>query len=111
MVKSKKQLSIFTSILFICLGLFLITNNQIYGSPKKDISSSKEIEKQDIKNYFDLYNTLENCSNEERNIIIQILSNSKTVDLLKQMAKEEAKNKPTNKEEGSSSQQPDSSKK
>lgn len=65
MIKLKNQFKIIYVCFITFTGLFLITsNNYIMAAPKKEhgkeIVSSKEPEKttkQDVKNYFELYNT------------------------------------------------------
>ncbi|WP_238055027.1 hypothetical protein [Candidatus Phytoplasma ziziphi] len=54
----------------------------------KDIISSKEEAKNNVKKYYELYNTLENYSEEERNKIIQMLSNPEITKILEKKAKE-----------------------
>ncbi|MDW3617554.1 MAG: SVM family protein [Candidatus Phytoplasma pruni] len=116
MFKIKNNLLLLNVFALIFLGLFLISSdNYIMAAPKKEhgkeIASSKEPEKttkQDVKNYFELYNVLETCSNEDRNKIIEILQDPE----LKQMLQNQTKKK-TKKlnEKGSSSKQSDNSKK
>ncbi|KND62670.1 SVM family protein [Candidatus Phytoplasma phoenicium] len=112
MFKLKKYLLIFNIILFIGLGLFLITNNvhQVMAAPKKDhgkdIIPSKEESKKDVRNYYELYNTLENYSEEDRNKIIQMLSNPEITKILEDKAKEIK-----NQEKASSSTKPNKKKK
>ncbi|CCP88060.1 SVM family protein [Candidatus Phytoplasma solani] len=107
MFKIKNNLLFLNVFLFIGLSLFLITNNNsIMATPKKnhgkDIISSKEEAKKDVKNFYELYNTLENYSEEDRSKIIQMLSNPEIIKKLKEKIEEEKKQ-----EKGSSSRQPD----
>ncbi|MDV3189955.1 MAG: SVM family protein [Sweet potato little leaf phytoplasma] len=113
MMKIKNKLYFLPLFLMIFLGLFILINiNQVMAAPKKndkckEISSSEKpekITKKDILQYYELYNTLENYSEEDRNKIIQMLSDSQTLEFLKQEA---LKSKKT----GSSSKKPDDSKK
>ncbi|WP_024563292.1 SVM family protein [Candidatus Phytoplasma tritici] len=112
MFKLQKQFKIISIFLFVFLGLFLINNNvhQVIATPKKnhekDIISSKEESKKDIKNFYELYNTLENYSEEERNKIIQMLSNPEITKILEEKTKEIK-----NQEKGSSSKNPNKKKK
>ncbi|AYJ01094.1 hypothetical protein CWO85_00890 [Candidatus Phytoplasma ziziphi] len=107
MVKLQNQFKIISICLFTFLGLFLITNNvhQIMAAPKKnhgkDIISSKEESKKDVKNFYELHNTLENYSEEDRNKIIQMLSNPEITKILEKKAKETK-----TQEKGSSSKKP-----
>ncbi|WAN63104.1 SVM family protein, predicted signal peptide [Candidatus Phytoplasma rubi] len=108
MFKIKNNLLFLNIFVFIILGMFLMTNNvhQLMAAPKKDhgknIISSKEEDKKDVKNYYELYNNLESCSEEDRNTIIQMLSNPEIIKTLREKAKEEQ-----NQKKGSSSKKPD----
>lgn len=111
MFKIKNNKLFLNIFVFLVLETFLITNNfnQIMAAPKKhgkDIISSKEEAKNNVKKYYELYNTLENYSEEDRNKIIQILSNSEIIKILEEKAEKEKKQ-----EKGSSSKQPDNYKK
>ncbi|MDO8030255.1 SVM family protein ['Planchonia careya' phytoplasma] len=110
MFKLQNQFKIISICLFIFLGLlFAMNNNQVMASSKKhgkDIISPKEESKQNVKKYFELYNTLENYSEEDRNKIIQMLSNPEIIKILK----EEAKSANTQ-QKGSSSKKTDNSEK
>lgn len=80
------------------MGLFLINNNvhQVMATPKKhgkDIMSSKEVSKKDLKNYYELYNIFENYSEEDSSKIIQILSNQEIIKKLKETIEEEKNSK------------------
>ncbi|AYJ01297.1 hypothetical protein CWO85_02055 [Candidatus Phytoplasma ziziphi] len=111
MLKFKHNLFFLNIFLFIILGMFLITNNfhQIMAASKnngKDIISSKEEAKNNVKKYYELYNTLENYSEEERNKIIQMLSNPEIIKTLEEKIKETK-----TQEKGSFSKKPDNLKK
>ncbi|WP_017192996.1 SVM family protein [Italian clover phyllody phytoplasma] len=112
MFKIKYNLLFSNIFVFIGLSLFLITNNNsIMAAPKKnhgkDIISSKEEAKKDVKNFYELYNTLENYSEEDRNKIIQMLSNPEITKILEDKAKEERTERNKNLEKGSSSKKSD----
>ncbi|XXP77144.1 MAG: SVM family protein [Lettuce witches'-broom phytoplasma] len=114
MNKLKNQFKMIYLCLMTFIGLlFLFNNYQLMAAPKKEkeIASSKEIKKtnkKDVQNYFELYKTLENYSEEDRNKIIEILENPELLNILKQRAEEEGK---SSKEKGSSSKKSDDSKK
>ncbi|UQV27401.1 SVM family protein [Candidatus Phytoplasma asiaticum] len=110
-VKNKLHLLPFFLISF--LGLFLLINiNSVMAAPKKndkgkEISSSQKKEKttkKDVSQYYELYNTLENYSEEDRNKIIKMLSDPKILKSLQEKALNSQKT-------GSSSKKPDDSKK
>lgn len=115
MVKIKHHLLFLNIFVFIVLAMFLITNNvhQVIAGSKehgKDIISpkaEKEEAKQNVTKYFELYNALENCSEEKRNTIIQILSDPKMMKIFEEEAKKETTEKNQNLEKGSSSKQLD----
>ncbi|MDV3202507.1 MAG: SVM family protein [Candidatus Phytoplasma stylosanthis] len=113
MMQIKKKLHILPFFLMSFLGLFLLINiNPVIAAPKKndkgkEIASSEKQEKttkKDISQYYELHNTLENYSEEDRNKIIQMLSDPQ---ILRFLQEEALKSKKT----GSSSQKPDDSKK
>ncbi|WP_341266663.1 SVM family protein [Candidatus Phytoplasma fraxini] len=115
MFKLQNQFKIISFCLIIFLGFLFIFNNQVMAAPKKEhgkeIASSKEPEKttkQDVKNYFELYNALEEYSDEDRNKIIKILQDPELTQMLQN--KNEKKTKKLN-EKGSSSKKSDDSKK
>ncbi|MDV3201485.1 MAG: SVM family protein [Candidatus Phytoplasma australasiaticum] len=113
MMQIKNKLHLLPFFFIICLGLFILINiNPVIAAPKKndkgkEISSSdkqEKITKKNISQYYELYNTLENYSEEDRNKIIQMLSDSQILKFLKEEALK-------SKKIGSSSQKPDDSKK
>ncbi|MBP5836227.1 SVM family protein [Candidatus Phytoplasma meliae] len=116
MFQLKNQFKTIYLCLIAFLGiLFIFNNHQVMAAPKKEkgkeIASSKEIKKtnkKDVQNYFELYKTLENYSEEDRNKIIEILENPELLNALQQKAEEEGK---ISKEKGSSSKKSDESKK
>ncbi|MDV3157496.1 MAG: SVM family protein [Candidatus Phytoplasma australasiaticum] len=113
MMQVKNKLYLLPFFLISSLGLLVLINiNPVMAVPKKndkgkEIAPSEKKEqftKKDILKYYELYNTLEKYSEEERNIVIQMLSDSKKLNFL---IEEELKFKKT----GSSSKKPDDSKK
>ncbi|MGL9687932.1 MAG: SVM family protein [Candidatus Phytoplasma sp. TWB_XP] len=114
MFKFKQKSYLFTLFLFIFLGLFLITNNLVMGAPKKDRNKEKNKDKtiidsetykktkKEIQQYRALEQALNDVSEEESNKILEMLSDPKKIELLKKQIEEQ---------KGSSSQQPDNSKK
>ncbi|WEK82326.1 MAG: putative secreted protein, SAP11-like [Candidatus Phytoplasma pruni] len=99
MFKVKNQFKVISIYLFVFISLlFIFNNNQVMAAPKKEhgkgIASSKEPEettKQDIKNYFELYNVLEKCSDEDRNKIIEMLQDPEFTQLLQKKPKRKQK--------------------
>ncbi|TKA88140.1 MAG: putative secreted protein [Candidatus Phytoplasma asteris] len=111
MFKFQHNLLFLNILLFIVLEMFLITNyfHQVMAAPKKhgkDIISSKEEVKDNVKKYYELYNTLENYSEKERNKIIQMLSDPAIIKTLEEKIKETKTH-----EKGSSYKKPDNLKK
>ncbi|EMR14684.1 MAG: SVM family protein [Sweet potato little leaf phytoplasma] len=113
MMQIKNKLYFLPLFLMSFLGLFLLINiNPVIAAPEKNdkgkkIASSEKQEKttkKDISQYYELYNTLENYSEEDRNKIIQMLSDSQTLKILQEEALK-------SKKKGSSSKKPDDSKK
>ncbi|MDV3166534.1 MAG: SVM family protein ['Waltheria sp.' little leaf phytoplasma] len=113
MMQIKNKLHLLPFFFIICLGLFILINiNPVMAAPKKndkgkEISSSgkqEKITKKNISQYYELYNTLENYSEEDRNTIIQMLSDPKILKFLQQEALKSQKT-------GSSSKNSDDSKK
>ncbi|MDV3174547.1 MAG: SVM family protein ['Bonamia sp.' little leaf phytoplasma] len=91
----KNKLYFLPLFLVSFLGIFLMINtNQVTAIPEKndkgkEISSSEKQEKttkKDISQYYELYNTLENYSEKDRNKIIQMLSDSQTLKILQEEA-------------------------
>ncbi|MDO7983548.1 MAG: SVM family protein [Pigeon pea little leaf phytoplasma] len=112
MMQIKTKLHLLPLFLMSFLGSFFLINiHQVMAAPKndkgKDISFSEKQEKttkKDVSQYYELHKTLENYSEEDRNKIIQMLSDSKILNLLQEKA---LKSKKT----GSSSKKYDDSKK
>ncbi|MFW8664746.1 SVM family protein, partial [Candidatus Phytoplasma citri] len=91
MMQVKNKLHLLPFFLISYLGLFFLINiNHVMAAPKKndkgkEISSSEKeekITKKDISQYYELYNTLKDYSEEDQNKIIQILSDPEISKLL-----------------------------
>ncbi|WCA22258.1 SVM family protein [Candidatus Phytoplasma oryzae] len=98
-LQKKNFLLISKIILFIILSFFIIKNNNlVIASTEKNnqdiVSDNKEEndkKKKDISNYFELYKTLENLSSEERNRIIEMLSNTKIIKKIEEKIEKQKK--------------------